>query len=101
MAACHPSFTHAECRALQRHLLTHRARIIDAWTNTQFDHARVIQWQIDGVDGHDIATFQRTFVGPLFDLLTGWLVTTDSRWRALYRDERLRYAPHHASPSDR
>lgn len=93
--------TGAELRALQRHVLTNRARIIEAWTDTQFDRARLMRWQIAGVQDQDRHTFQRTFLGPLLDLLTGWLTTGESGWRALYRDERLRYAPHQASPGDR
>jgi FkbH-like protein len=97
----HESVTRADRRALKRHLRAHRARIIDAWTGTQFESSRLARWQVAGVEGQDRATFQRTFVEPLFDLLMGWLATGESRWRALYRDERLRYAPHQASPTDR
>ena len=97
----HDSFTRPERLALQRHLLKNRARIIDAWTTTQFNRARLTSWRIVGVDGQDCLAFQRTFLGPLLDLLTGWLATGEAAWRALYRDERLRYAPHQASPGDR
>jgi FkbH-like protein len=86
---------------MRRHLRANRARILEAWAATQFDPDRVARWQIAGVDGHDRSALQRTFVGPLLDLLTGWLASGESRWRALYLDERLRYAPHHASPADR
>jgi FkbH-like protein len=101
MDGSHVSFTPAERRAIRRHLMTHRSTIIDAWTAAQFDRVRVSRWQIAGVDGHDSTTLQRTFVAPLFELLSGWFATGELRWRALYLDERLRYAPHQASPSDR
>src|SRR6185436_12921697 len=65
------------------------------------DEARLKRWQVAGVDEQDRVTFQRTFLGPLLDLLSGWLATGEPGWRALYRDERLRYAPHRASPADR
>lgn len=101
MDGAHGGFTRAERLALRQRLQTDRARIIEAWTDTQFDGDRLKRWQVAGVDGQDRPTFQRTFLGPLLDLLTGWLATGESGWRALYRDERLRYAPHRASPADR
>jgi len=88
-------------RALQHHLQANRERIIAAWTETQFDRARLTRWQVAGVNGQENGYFERAFVGPLLDLLTGWLATGESRWRALYRDERLRYAPHQTSPSEK
>jgi FkbH-like protein len=91
----------ADRRALGRHLRTNRARVIEAWTDSQFDPDRLKRWHVAGVEGQDRAGFQRGFLGPLFDLLTGWLSTGESGWQALYRDERLRYAPHQAPPADR
>lgn len=72
--------TREERRALQHHLQVNRECIIAAWTQTQFDQARLTRWQVAGVNGQDRAYFERAFVGPLFDLLTGWLVTWESRW---------------------
>jgi FkbH-like protein len=91
----------AERRALGRHLRAHRRQIVEAWTVTQFDADRLKRWQVAGVEHQDRASFQRGFLGPLVDLLAGWLATGEPGWRALYRDERLRYAPHQASPADR
>jgi len=95
------ALSRAERQALRRHLRRHRAQIIEAWSDTQFDPDRLKRWSIAGVDHQHRSSFQRGFLGPLFDLLTGWLATGESGWRALYRDERLRYAPHQASPSER
>jgi FkbH-like protein len=101
MERAQASFTRAERGQLRRHLEAQRSSILDAWTRTQFDKDRVSRWHIAGVEGHDTDTLRRTFVGPLFDLLTGWLATGESRWLTLYRDERLRYAPHRAAPAER
>src|SRR5687767_8454340 len=91
----------AERRALGRHVAEHRRRIIEAWTETQFDTDRLQRWQVAGVDQQDRVTFQRGFLEPLLHLLAGWLTTGEPGWRALYRDERLRYAPHQAPPAER
>lgn len=101
MKGARGEFTPKERLALRRHMRASRARIIEAWTDTQFNEARLKRWQVAGVEGQDRATFHRTFLGPLLDLLSGWLATGKPGWRALYRDERLRYAPHRASPVDR
>jgi FkbH-like protein len=88
-------------RALQQHVGANRDRIVRAWTETQFNRERLSRWQVAGVNGQESAYFEQAFVGPLLDLLTGWLATGEPRWCAVYRDERLRYAPHQASPSDK
>ena len=93
--------TREEHRAVRHHVQANREQIIAAWTQTQFDRARLTRWQVAGVNGQGNGYFERAFVGPLLDLLIGWLSTGESRWRALYRDERLRYAPHQASPNDK
>lgn len=88
-------------RRILAHLRKHRTRIVTEWTATQFDRGLMQRWQVAGVDGQPATAFADVFVGPLFDLFTGWLRDDDARWRAVYRDERLRYAPHHASPRER
>jgi len=87
--------------AIARHLTSSRARIVAQWSATQLDAERLRRWNVAGIDGQDLDSLRATFVAPLFDLLVGAIERDDARQLAVYRDERLRYAPHQASPFDR
>ena len=91
----------SERRALQRQLFAHREQILDDWMARQFDPSLVARWQIAGLEGVETAVLRRGYLEPLFNLLTQHIGSGQPRWRAVYRDERLRYAPHQATPLER
>ncbi|WP_165569483.1 HAD-IIIC family phosphatase [Corallincola luteus] len=59
----------------------------------QFNAERIAQWQISGVREGDKSRLIERFLSPLVELLCRCL-QGDETMRAIYLDERLRYAPH-------
>ena len=92
-------------RGLLRHIARRvkelRETIISRWYETQFAPARISQWHIAGVEGLTRAELEGAFVGPLLDLLIEYLESGNREVMSVYLDERLRYAPHQASPDAR
>ena len=75
--------------------------IVDAWYRSQFDIERLSRYNVPGAAelSRDIAV--RSYVEPLFALLLAYVKTGRSRYRDIYVDERLRYAPHLSAPEIR
>jgi FkbH-like protein len=90
-------------RRVARELRRRRAALIDTWAATQLDPDRLARYRVEGVgDGEsERASLVEGFVAPLVDLLTGYVRTGASRYRDVYLDERLRYAPFRAAPATR
>ena len=86
-----------------RHLKRRRAPLIDAWATTQLDPDRLARYEVEGIGGADGErdSLVAGFVAPLLDLLIGYIRTGASRYRDVYLDERLRYAPFRAAPATR
>ncbi|MDG2050546.1 MAG: HAD-IIIC family phosphatase [Myxococcota bacterium] len=82
-------------------LRAHRDGVIDAWHRVHFQPSRVDRYQIEGAGPESVPRLKAAFVEPLFELFLSYLETGESRYRDVYLDERLRYAPHQASPSIR
>jgi len=79
----------------------HRDGVVAAWHRTHFEPNRIERYRIQGAGPESIPRLQQSFVEPLFELLLSYLETGESRFRDVYLDERLRYAPHQADPSTR
>ncbi|HKV75124.1 MAG TPA: HAD-IIIC family phosphatase [Gemmatimonadales bacterium] len=73
--------------------------LVERWSRRQFDPALVERYGIVGVQ--DRRSMEVSFVGPLIDLLIAAIRTGEPRYREVYLDERLRYAPHQAEPAVR
>jgi FkbH-like protein len=86
---------------LARGIATHRAAIAAAWTRNQFDPRLIERYEIRGLDGSGRESVAETFIEPLLDLLIVYVRTGETRYRAVYLDERLRYAPFRAPPGTR
>ena len=86
---------------LARRLRDAKSAIVEAWYNTQFDPARLNRFTIPGAAqlSRDVAL--RSYVSPLFSLLVSFVETGVDRFRHIYVDERLRYAPHLSEPEVR
>jgi FkbH-like protein len=78
-----------------------RTAILDRWYANQFDDARLQRWNIAGVEQMDRGQTMASFLAPLLNLAIEYLSTGESRYRAVYLDERLRYAPHQLSQERR
>jgi FkbH-like protein len=72
--------------------------ILEAWYAHQFDPERVERFAIAGLERVDRERLMRQHLRPLFRLLIELMRTGDPRFRAVYLDERLRYAPHQQGP---
>jgi hypothetical protein len=78
-----------------------RENIIEKWYVNQFNDEIIEKYKILGLEARDRSWIRRSFLDPLFNLLLAYLRTGDDRYRVVYLDERLRYVPHRASPSER
>jgi FkbH-like protein len=87
--------------AIRRHVDAHRAAILGAWFDTQFAPDRLRRFAVPGTTRIDRGEITASFLSPLLDLLTTFVETGDDRCRAVYLDERLRYAPHQSGPAER
>jgi len=88
-------------RTLAARLERHQDLIVNQWFLTQFDDARVERFQIAGVHGHDKDRLRDLALKPLLKLFLGYMRSANESLRAVYLDERLRYAPHQADPAVR
>jgi len=78
-----------------------RGAIIPSLFESNFHPERLASYGIEGVDNLDREMMERTFISPLFGLLVEYIRTGKESYREVYLDERLRYAPHKASPTVR
>jgi FkbH-like protein len=77
------------------------ARIIDQWFATQFAPQLLAKYGLDDARGRTPDDAREHFLKPMLGLLLEYLKTGESRYRDLYLDERLRFAPHRADPKVR
>ncbi len=80
-------------KSLAKALQAHREEIIEEWCDNQFGEV-IKQFPIKGLDSIDKSWLQQSFLCPLLDLLIAYIRNNDARYKAVYLDERLRYAPH-------
>ena len=78
-------------------LKAQKASIIGRWYSSQFDPSRIQRYGIVGV--RDRSSMEQSFLSPLLDLLIAAIRSNERRYREVYLDERLRYAPHQADPA--
>lgn len=90
----------AVARAI-RALESDRREIIAAWYRTQFAPDLLRRYGVAGAEDQPRESLERSFLEPLLLLLIACLRTGAGRFRDVYRDERLRYAPHQATPAVR
>ncbi|GAC1550038.1 MAG: HAD-IIIC family phosphatase [Myxococcales bacterium] len=91
----------AERRRIAALLRRDRSRILAEWWSCQFDPALLRRYGLPTVADGERPSVLRRFLRPLFELLRAALATGEARYVEVYRDERLRYAPHRASPERR
>ena len=82
-------------------LRAHRADVLDAWYGIHFDSERIRRYDIVGVGPDSRPRLKTSFLEPLYELFLAYLETGESQYLDVYRDERLRYAPHQSDPSIR
>ncbi len=90
-----------ERRHLAQALERHRHTLVAAWAASQFDADLLARYRVDGANEHQRATLLRGFIAPLLDLLIAYIRTGESRYKDVYLDERLRYAPFQAARETR
>jgi FkbH-like protein len=86
----------ADRRRLAHRLALRKADVIDEWYESQFAAELIAKYAIVGVQ--ERSTMLQGYLAPLFELLLAVLRTGEERYRAVYLDERLRYAPHQSGP---
>jgi FkbH-like protein len=89
-----------DARPLAHRLETAKDAIVDGWLTNQFDTALLQRFGVPAVRANAEA-LRRSFLTPLLELFLAFLRTGEHRFRAVYLDERLRYAPHQADPGER
>lgn len=85
-------------RHLARRLRSAGQSIVNRWYENQFAPELLERYEVAGVSGLSRLDASTFFVEPLLELLLAFLETGESRYRDVYLDERLRYAPHKADP---
>lgn len=88
-------------RRLARQIAARRAEVLAGWQAAQFDPEWLQRFRVPGVEGMSPQFAESSFLSPLLNLLLAYLRTGEARYRHIYLDERLRYAPHTASPEMR
>jgi FkbH-like protein len=79
----------------------HEARVVDQWLATQFAPQRLAEYKLEEAGGVKPEDARDHFLKPMLGLLLEYLKTGEGRYRDLYLDERLRFAPHRADPKVR
>jgi FkbH-like protein len=88
-------------RRLSRLIQARKPDIAGRWFDCQFADDRIRRYAIAGLADVEKRTLLDLYVGPLFDLLVAYLRTGEDRYRDVYLDERLRYAPHSSDRATR
>lgn len=88
-------------RAVGRWLAARKPALVRGFYESQFDPQLIARYAISGAGEEGRALIERSFLGPLVDLLIAIARTGEPRYRDVYLDERLRYAPHRADPTAR
>ena len=73
-------------------------RIVERWYENQFSAERLQRFGIEDASRLERADAYAHFLEPMLGLLLAYLETAEPRYRDLYLDERLRFAPHRADP---
>lgn len=76
-------------------------RILDRWYDNQFDADRLGRYSLEDAQRVERADAREHFLKPMLGLLLAYLETGEERYRDVYLDERLRFAPHRADPKTR
>ncbi|MGB8523765.1 MAG: HAD-IIIC family phosphatase [Candidatus Acidiferrales bacterium] len=79
----------------------HKSGILARWYETQFNPERLRRFPVSGTDNLHREAAVVEFLTPLFALLAAYFETSESRFRDVYLNERLRYAPHREDPAVR
>jgi len=82
-------------------LYSKRREIIESWYDNQFNEELIRMFGIQGLESRDRSWVRPSYLEPLLNLLLEYLRTGEERYLVVYRDERLRYSPHTASPKKR
>jgi FkbH-like protein len=88
-------------RRIAQWLEENRRALVPRLYEAQFDPGLVSRYAIAGVDSESRASLEHHYLNPLLRLLIGYAWTGESRFKEVYLDERLRYAPHQAAPAQR
>lgn len=88
-------------KSLIQSLESHRKEIIESWYATQFDEAIIGKFGVRGLESEDRSWVRPSVLHPLLNLIIEYLRTSEERYLVVYQDERLRYAPHLATPEER
>jgi FkbH-like protein len=75
--------------------------IVERWYANQFAPERIERFSIDDARGLGKQDASEHFLEPMLGLLLAYLETEEPRYRDVYLDERLRFAPHRADPKMR
>ena len=88
-------------REVARLLRKHEAFILNSWYESQFAPERLRHFRVGAADRLPREAAVKEFLTPLFRLLLAFFETGQSRFRDVYLNERLRYAPHQSDPAIR
>jgi FkbH-like protein len=75
--------------------------ILDAWYENQFATERLTRYELGEAQHVERTDVRKHFLRPMLELLLAYLGTGEDRFRDVYLDERLRFAPHRADPKTR
>lgn len=81
---------------LARTLTANEQALAISWLSIFFQPDRVAKYEIAGVQAENTDSLKKSYVVPLIRLLAAYFKTGEGRYRSVYRDELLRYAPHRA-----
>lgn len=75
--------------------------ILARWYENQFAAERLERYKLEDAQRVEKADAREHFLKPMLGLLIAYLETGEERYRDVYLDERLRFAPHRADPKTR
>jgi FkbH-like protein len=90
-----------ERRRLARALAAKRSVIWSGWWTSQFSPARLQRYGVTSADEQTHEIILDLYLRPAVELLIAYIRTGEDRYRDVYLNERLRFAPHRASPEVR
>lgn len=88
-------------RKAARLIQRHETHVLSRWYESQFDAERLRRFQVAGVDKVSRESTIDQYLKPLFRLFLAYLETGQNRFRDVYLNERLRFAPHRDDPKIR
>jgi FkbH-like protein len=81
---------------LAKAIAAHGSSILGWWSASQFDEDRLRRFNVR-LDGERPAELKSRYLAPLLQILVAYARTGEARYRDVYLDERLRFAPHHSA----